>query len=368
MKFSIITSFFNTSEYVNKLYDSLLSQTYQNWEWIVTDDFSEYSAKDKLIEISKNDSRVKYIDQEFKQEIYWNPHKYSSLDSSFVLHLGSDDILYPKTLEVYKHFFQKHPEVVCIVSGGQRIKEKNREWKNYLFGEARNMNNADGRNNFGPVEAMLITKAWRHTPFPFLDFNPENKYKKRLEDFNILTRLEEIGKILCLNRCLSDITVRENSLSNSKNANTNPEVKETLTKILTDIDKRRKGSSLYTFLKLFEEEYDFLNAFYYGSLSKSPNFHNINILNPSVTPKQLSLLKELYFDHNIQTSSTFLKEDINFYIIQNQEDLNYLKTISLPRGTIIYSILDVMDFLKNKILKDGWAFKFFGNKKWIQIL
>ena len=84
MKFSIVASFYNTSEYVNKLYDSLLSQTYQNWEWVVTDDFSEHSAKDKLVEISKNDSRVKYIDQEFKQEIYWNPHKYSSLDSSFV--------------------------------------------------------------------------------------------------------------------------------------------------------------------------------------------------------------------------------------------------------------------------------------------
>ena len=144
MKFSIVTSFYNTSEYVNKLYDSLLSQTYQNWEWVVTDDFSEHSAKDKLIEISKNDSRVKYIDQEFKQEIYWNPHKYSSLDSSFVLHLGSDDILYPKTLEVYKHFFQEHPEVICITSGGSRVKEEG-NWHNYLFGEARNINCADWR-------------------------------------------------------------------------------------------------------------------------------------------------------------------------------------------------------------------------------
>ena len=55
MKFSIVTSFYNTSEYVEKLYNSLLSQTYQNWEWIVTDDFSKNSAKEQLLEISKRD-------------------------------------------------------------------------------------------------------------------------------------------------------------------------------------------------------------------------------------------------------------------------------------------------------------------------
>ena len=98
MKFSLITSFFNTTEYVDKLYNSILSQTYQNWEWVVTDDFSEDSAKDKLLEISKKDSRVKYVDQNFKQEVYYNPHKFSSLDSSFVMNIGSDDILYPKIL------------------------------------------------------------------------------------------------------------------------------------------------------------------------------------------------------------------------------------------------------------------------------
>ena len=72
MKFSVITSFYNTEKYVEQLYNSLLSQTYQNWEWVVTDDFSTFSAKEKLLKIK--DPRVKYIDQQFKQELYWNPH------------------------------------------------------------------------------------------------------------------------------------------------------------------------------------------------------------------------------------------------------------------------------------------------------
>jgi len=365
MKFSIATSFFNTSEYVEKLYDSILSQTYQNWEWVVTDDFSEVSAKDKLIEISKKDSRVKYINQEFKQELYWNPHKYSSLNSDFILHLGSDDTLYPKTLEVYKHFFQKYPEVTCMVSGGKRIKEDGK-WKNYLFGEARNINCADWRTKFGPTETMLITKAWRHTPFPLLDFNPGNQYKKRREDLNILLRLEETGKILCLNRCLSDITVREKSLSNSKDANTNIEAEKTYRKILADTDKRRKGSSLYTFKKIFEEEYEFLCAFY-GEWNNSPQFKVINILNPSFTPKQMDLLQELYFDLEFRVDNFDPHTSLNYFIIQTLEDFEYLKTIPV-KGLKIYTILDILDRIKKEVIKGQMHYyQILGDKKWVEI-
>jgi glycosyltransferase involved in cell wall biosynthesis len=163
MKFSIVTSFYNTSEYVDKLYNSVLSQTYQNWEWIVTDDFSEVSAKNQLLELSKKDSRVKYIDQEFKQEIYWNPHKYSSPDTDFIIQFDSDDTYDPKLLEVYKHFFMLYPDVSCLVSGGQR-KYKDGRWKNYLFGDTRYLNSADSRTKSGPSETMLVTRAWRHIP------------------------------------------------------------------------------------------------------------------------------------------------------------------------------------------------------------
>jgi len=370
MKFSIVTSFYNTEKYVEQLYNSLLSQTYQNWEWIVTDDFSEHSAKDRLVKISKSDSRVKYIDQEFKQEIYWNPHKYSSLDSSFVLHLGSDDILYPKTLEVYKHFFHLNSEVVCITSGGSRVKE-NGKWHNYLFGEARNMNCSDWRTKFGPTETMLITKAWRHTPYPTLNFNPENKYKKRREDLNILLRLEETGKILCLNRCLSDITIRENSLSNVIDANTNIEAKKTYKKILADTDKRRKGSSLYTFKKIFEEEYDFLSAFYFGDFNRLKEFTTVNILNPSVTPKQLEIVKELYFDLEFKIKDFCTLTNYSYFIIQTQEDYDFLKTIKKSKELIIYTnIEDInLDKLKQDILLETpYYYQTLGNKKWIKIL
>ena len=37
---SIITATFNSSRYIRDVYDSLINQTIQNWEWIITDDNS----------------------------------------------------------------------------------------------------------------------------------------------------------------------------------------------------------------------------------------------------------------------------------------------------------------------------------------
>lgn len=369
MKFSVITSFYNTEEYVEQLYNSLLSQTYQNWEWVVTDDFSTSSAKEKLLQIK--DPRVKYIDQQFKQELYWNPHKYSSPDSNYIIQFDSDDTYFPKLLEVYKHFFMLYPDVNCLVSGGQRKYEDGR-WKNYLFGDTRHLNSADWRTKYGPSETMLVTRAWRHVPYPTLDFNPENKYKKRLGDLNILLKLEEIGKILCLNRNLSEITVRETSLSNAPELmiSNNQEVEATKKQILKDLDQRRKGKTYSTIKKIYDDEFDFLCAFYFEGPNKSKDFSTVNILNPSVTPRQLEVANELYFDLEFKKSLFQSTTPYNYFIIQNEEDLNYLKQMKKPSGLKIYTNLDIsFETLKTRTLGGCvYSFQGLGDRKWIRVI
>lgn len=364
MKFSLITSFFNTAEYVDKLYNSILSQTYQNWEWIVTDDFSKGSAKEKLLEISKKDSRVKYVDQNFKQEVYYNPHKFSSLDSSFVMNIGSDDILYPKILEVYKHFFMLYPDVICMAAGASRYREDGSH-KNYLFGDDRHLNNADHRENIGPSEAMFGKNiAWRHIPYPQLDFNPGNKYKKRLEDLNLLLRLEEIGKLLILNRNLCDTDVREVSLSNSPKLEIGVDeiVTQTQKDILEDTDIRRNNKSFHSMKKLFSDEFAFANSFYYGSLSKSSKHAIVNLLNPSISYRQQDVLKELYFDLEFRVDNFCPLTTYNYYIIQSPEDVSFLQkniqSLSTYK-TLIFSVFNyefpLAEFMIMNNLQGKWV-------------
>ena len=91
MKFTFVTSFYNTEKYIQGLYESLLSQTYTNWDWVVTDDFSDDNTKEKLLEICSKDRKVKYVKQSKKKEMFFNPHWFCK-DSEIIVELGSDDL------------------------------------------------------------------------------------------------------------------------------------------------------------------------------------------------------------------------------------------------------------------------------------
>jgi glycosyltransferase involved in cell wall biosynthesis len=56
---SIITPTYNSSKYIDKTIESILSQTYQNWELIITDDFSTDETVSIVNSYIKTDSRIK---------------------------------------------------------------------------------------------------------------------------------------------------------------------------------------------------------------------------------------------------------------------------------------------------------------------
>lgn len=55
---SIITPAYNASKTLNETFESVLSQTYDAWEWIVINDCSKDDTKDVLENLAKKDSRV----------------------------------------------------------------------------------------------------------------------------------------------------------------------------------------------------------------------------------------------------------------------------------------------------------------------
>ena len=214
-------------------------------------------------------------------------------------------------------------------------------------------------------------------PYPILDFNPNNKYKKRLEDLNILLRLEEIGKLLTLNRNLCGTDVREVSLSNSPKLRIGVDeiVTQTQKDILADADERRNGISFFSMKKLFDDEFNFLCAFYEGNMSKSNNHCIVNVLNPSITYRQISLLKELYFDLEFRTHPSEYKSispsDYNYFIIQDEKDYEFLKNLSFRYNFIIYTSMDTInydDIELNVIKGRRHMYKVVEDKKWVQIL
>ena len=55
---SIITPLYNSVEFLEDTYKSIVSQTYSNWEWVVTDDMSTDGSWELLRSLAEKDSRI----------------------------------------------------------------------------------------------------------------------------------------------------------------------------------------------------------------------------------------------------------------------------------------------------------------------
>ena len=59
-KVNIIIPVYNSEKYLKRCFDSLVNQTYQNWEAIVVDDASTDNSCQTVKELTENDSRFKF--------------------------------------------------------------------------------------------------------------------------------------------------------------------------------------------------------------------------------------------------------------------------------------------------------------------
>ncbi len=119
---SIITPAFNCKKTIKETYESVLSQTFSDWEWIVVDDNS-FDGSFKLIEeLSKKDNRIIILrtDKNSGTSVARNLGlKHAS--GRYITFLDSDDELDPNYLECQLEFIKEHGP---LISAGYRRKAK----------------------------------------------------------------------------------------------------------------------------------------------------------------------------------------------------------------------------------------------------
>src|SRR5690606_11278858 len=99
MKVSIIMCSYNSAQYVGKAIESILAQTYTNWELIISDDHSTDNSVD-VIKPYLSDERIKLFIQDSNQGYVRN--KNSALrraNAPLVTQLDSDDLCPPDRIE-----------------------------------------------------------------------------------------------------------------------------------------------------------------------------------------------------------------------------------------------------------------------------
>lgn len=97
---SIITPTYNCAKFIGRTIDSVLSQTYQNWEMIIVDDRSKDNTKEIVEGYMQKDPRIKYhLLSENSGAAVARTTAMKIAQGSYMAFLDSDDIWMPDKLE-----------------------------------------------------------------------------------------------------------------------------------------------------------------------------------------------------------------------------------------------------------------------------
>lgn len=120
-KVSVIVPAYNTEKYVAQTLDSILQQTFTDWECIVLDDGSTDKTAEIVKQYCQRDSRIKYFYQP-NGGLAWARNT-AILHSSgeYILPVDSDDIISPQYLEKAVERFTQYPETALVYGEVQKF-------------------------------------------------------------------------------------------------------------------------------------------------------------------------------------------------------------------------------------------------------
>lgn len=99
-KISIITPFYNAAPYITACIQSIIAQSYHNWELILVNDFSNDDSLDIAQSFCKTDDRIQLLTNKNKGLIEALRLAYNCSSGEYITRMDADDIMMPDRLEL----------------------------------------------------------------------------------------------------------------------------------------------------------------------------------------------------------------------------------------------------------------------------
>lgn len=116
---SIITPFFNTERYIAECIESVLAQTYSNWEYILVNNQSTDASRSIAERYARGDSRIRLLDTPKhlgQVENFESALRYMSPASQYCKMVLADDWMYPECVERMVSLAEAYPSVGIVSS------------------------------------------------------------------------------------------------------------------------------------------------------------------------------------------------------------------------------------------------------------
>lgn len=130
-KVSVIMGTFNGERTLAQSIDSIISQDFKNWEFIICDDCSTDKTNQILQEYAQKDSRIKVIRNSKNSKLAHSLNRCLELcQGQYVARMDDDDESLPNRFSKQVEFLEKHPEYAVVgtnvfITDGKNIYSEN---------------------------------------------------------------------------------------------------------------------------------------------------------------------------------------------------------------------------------------------------
>ena len=122
---SIIVPCYNQAEYLPETLNSVLAQTYSNWECVIVNDGSPDNTDTIAKGYLKKDNRIKYVYQENKGLATARNTGICNSIGEYILPLDADDLIAPTYIEKAIDRFSQFPETKLVYCKGHTFGSSN---------------------------------------------------------------------------------------------------------------------------------------------------------------------------------------------------------------------------------------------------
>ncbi|MBN1541294.1 glycosyltransferase family 2 protein [candidate division KSB1 bacterium] len=176
---SVVLPVFNRDHLVQRAIDSVLAQTFTQWELLIVDDGSTDGLERRALPLVMNHSSIRYLKHaNRKLSASRNIGIHAAL-GEWVTFLDSDDAYRPQHLQLRVEYIDSHPQVDILHGGVELVGPPETHYVQDAFSPDRKIHIADcavGATFFGRKSVFIATGG-----FPRVPYSAESAYLPRLE-------------------------------------------------------------------------------------------------------------------------------------------------------------------------------------------
>ncbi len=224
IKVSVMMPVYNRERYVGEAIESILSQTFTNFELIIVDDGSTDNSLNIINSFS--DKRIRVYQNDQNSGIGYTRNRLLELSKGqYLAVLDSDDVAFPNRLEEQVSFLDANEDYGLVGSWAELIDENSRPLKKYYrYKENEEIYSILFFHNFFAHSSVMM----RSKIIPFLKYNSEYT---PAEDYELFIRIAEKSKVCNLQKPLVKYRIHDMNISDE---NKNKEILNRQRRILKE--------------------------------------------------------------------------------------------------------------------------------------